>query len=81
MKKTIFALMLSTGLALAVEAQESGAEIGGDAAAVAAENAVKSKDLVTLLKDQLIVADGEETKAAKLEEGMDFYLVYHSASW
>jgi hypothetical protein len=38
-------------------------------------------DVVKTLKDLLIVADGEEVKAAELEEGKDFYLIYHSASW
>ena len=85
MKKTLFTMMLAAGMVANAGAQdekkEAGAAIGGDAAAAAAEDAVKSKDLATLLKDQLIVADGEKTKATKLEEGMEYYLVYHSASW
>ena len=41
----------------------------------------KPKDVAKLLKDQLVAVDGDTVKAAKLEEGMDYYLVYHSASW
>ena len=85
MKKTLITMALAAGMAVSAGAQDekkdTGAAIGGDEAGAAAEKAVKSKDLATLLKDQLIVADGEKTKAAKFDEGMEYYLVYHSASW
>jgi len=83
MKKTLFTLF-TAGLIAGAHAQDevkTGDEKGADIAAVAAEEAAKPKDVVALLKDQLIVADGEKVKDAALEEGMEYYLVYHSASW
>ena len=81
MRKTLFTMMCAAGMVAGAFAQNDSREAAVDAAAAAAENALKSKDLAKLLKGQLIVADGEKTKAAEFEEGMEFYLVYHSASW
>ena len=56
----------------------------GEAGALAAQTEAGERgavDVVKTLKDLLIVADGEGVKTATLEEGRDFYLVYHSASW
>ena len=80
MKKWLF-VMISIGvMAGGAMAQEAGAQIEREPAGADAD-AVISKDVATLLDEQLIVADGEGVKAAKLEKGMDYYLVYHSASW
>ena len=86
MKKKLLFTMMTAGLMAGAIAQdeakkEAGAAIGGDKAAAAAEEAVKAKDLGKLLKDQLIKVEGEKVEPAKLEEGMEYYLVYHSASW
>jgi hypothetical protein len=85
MKKCLF-VMMSAGLmasgALAQDAvPEAGAKIGGDSAAVAGIDEAMPKDVAKLLEAQLVVADGDEVKAAKLDKGMEYYLVYHSASW
>ena len=81
MKKRLFA-MLTIGLLATAGAQEgevkkeAGSAIAGEPAAAGGE-----QDMVKLLKDQLIVVDGEKVEAAELEAGKEFYLVYHSASW
>ena len=83
MKRTLFAMMTAAGLVAAANAQdegkEAGAEIGGDAKA--AEKSESGGDIGKLLKDQLIKIEGEKATAAKFDEGMEYYLVYHSASW
>lgn len=80
MKKCLFVMMSIGVMAGSAMAQEAGAKIEAEPAGADAD-AVISKDVAKLLDEQLIVADGEGVKAAKLEKGMDYYLVYHSASW
>ena len=73
-------MMVSSGLVAGAIGQDAGA--GGDgAAATASIGEAMPQDVAKLLDEQLIVADGEKVKAAKLEKGMEFYVVYHSASW
>ncbi len=81
MKKCLFVMMSIGVIAGGAMAQEAGAKIEGAAADAAGADAVISKDVAKLLDEQLIVADGEGVKAAKLEKGMEYYLIYHSASW
>jgi len=85
MKKILFTMAVAS-LIGGVQAQEANeenpaAERGAIAAAEGAPAGAKAVDVVKALAGQLIVADGEKLKAAGLEEGMEYYLVYHSASW
>ena len=81
MKKYLFVMMSFGLMAGGAMAQEAGAKIGGDAVDEAAVDEAMPKDVAKLLEEQLIVADGDEVKPAKLDKGMEYYLVYHSASW
>jgi hypothetical protein len=81
MKKNLFVtMMMSVGLLAIADAQEAGAKLELKPAAEAGGEA-EPKDLAKLLKDQLIAVDGDKVAEAKFEDGMDYYLVYHSASW
>ncbi|MGI9241602.1 MAG: hypothetical protein ACR2RV_12440 [Verrucomicrobiales bacterium] len=79
MKTSLIVMMVSSGLVAGAIGQDTGAKVDG-AAAVGIDEAMP-KDVTKLLDEQLIVADGEKVKATKLEKGMEYYLVYHSASW
>ena len=75
MKKILFTMMAAGVMASGAVAQDSGAKTTEE------KGAEGAKDIAKLLKDQLIEVDGEKVKPAKLDEGMEYYLVYHSASW
>jgi hypothetical protein len=81
MMKIVLFTLAAVGLIGGVYGQDAKQ---GEAGALAARSEAGGSDAVDVVKtltDLLIVADGEEVKEAELEEGKDFYLVYHSASW
>ena len=84
MMKKILVTLAFAGLAGAAQAQDEGKKdkpAGGVGAVPVARAEQKAVDVVKTLKDQLITVDGDEVEDAELEEGMDYYLVYHSSSW
>lgn len=80
MKKILFT-MAAAGLIGSVQAQDAKEEKPEAGAIGAVVGEARPQNVVKALNDLLIVADGEEVKGAQLETGMDYYLVYHSASW
>ena len=81
MKKTLF-VMMTIGLVAGASAQDAVKEADAKGSKeTGKEEKAESTGIAKLLKDQLIKIEGEEVKPAKLKEGMEYYLVYHSASW
>ena len=69
---------MAAGLLVAANAQEAAEK---DAKVEVVEEAKKPSELGALMKDQLIEIKDDKEQPAEFVEGMEYYVVYHSASW